>query len=220
MANFPTVSPHWCCEGFLDGPTEMNPRAHDVSAHAVPFGPVGQTTRVSVDGEPSIDTRVSVLFSVCGPAAIPGCVWSIIIRKAIKRVTRRRPGPDVAEERREVLTPTDVHPDTACSIVKIFRMMGIVAPLFSRLPRVIFTRTRAPMRAFQRGMCVSPATTARGAVAAAQRREKHAGDVTTFAAALQSAKSPLAPSGLFSEDRQASEHVTNDIAWLWGHAEA
>lgn len=124
---------HGLAQGALNGPLSPH-QAQPQGAHrpAAFTRPLGNVFGLALVSDWTIPARVVRLGAWRGPSAVAWFVVSVIV-PAIQ-CQARRALTHVSKERREVMTPTVAHGNTACAIRGEFRCVGVIAPALRVLP--------------------------------------------------------------------------------------
>lgn len=130
---------HWKDKGLVSRHSS-EPRTQGSMIDREPLGPLSHAQRLALECEQAICSLIPPLGLPRSPCNVVGLVSSIHIN-AFKRVAVWA-RTYIAEKCSEVIDPLRVHANTACAVVLVPVVFGIVATTASAAPRGVFTSHR------------------------------------------------------------------------------
>lgn len=162
---------------------------------------------------------IAGLLAFCGPATVAGFVVAVIVY-AVQRMGWAGPWPKLNKKLPEVIPPLPGHLDAALSVVVPLIRLGIVTPVFSRLPSAVF-RGSLGVAVLSSGRASSVflfAPTAYGVATHEVGAKGHCrSSANTFAEPACPARRAI---GFSSANPEHSEYFSSEVEWLHGQGVA
>lgn len=125
-------------------PTKLETLLQRRSADADTSRPFNKSERIAVMSQQNRSSTVSCLHRCRRPADVTRFVATIIV-DSIEGVSARWPRPHVAQKRHEIALPFSTDPNSTAAIIRVLRIVRIVAASFHTCPNNVFGGLSAAM---------------------------------------------------------------------------